>query len=123
MSALRDPLNNELVFKLRVILIVDSFDEPITFSPLQKIIMMEWHKKGPDALVKHLQEFGFIIFSRMPRSKNVLTNPYCLKSFYKLIITSSKKTFSKQKPDCAGHSSSVNTKNHAISRLLAVPPA
>ncbi|NCT52286.1 MAG: FkbM family methyltransferase [Microcystis aeruginosa G13-03] len=38
-----------------------------------KIIMMEWHKKGPDALVKHLQEFGFIIFSRMPRSKNVGT--------------------------------------------------
>ena len=38
-----------------------------------KIIMMEWHKKGPDALVKHLQDFGFIIFSRMPRSKNVGT--------------------------------------------------
>jgi hypothetical protein len=38
-----------------------------------KIIMMEWHNKGPDALVKHLQDFGFIIFSRMPRSKNVGT--------------------------------------------------
>jgi hypothetical protein len=34
---------------------------------------MEWHNKGPDALVKHLQDFGFIIFSRMPRSKNVGT--------------------------------------------------
>ncbi|MFM7278047.1 MAG: FkbM family methyltransferase, partial [Microcystis aeruginosa] len=38
-----------------------------------KIIMMEWHKKGPDALVKHLQDFGFIIFSLMPRSKSVGT--------------------------------------------------
>lgn len=38
-----------------------------------KIIMMEWHKKGPDPLVKHLQDAGFIIFSRLPRSSNVGT--------------------------------------------------
>jgi FkbM family methyltransferase len=38
-----------------------------------KIIMMEWHKKGPDPLVKHLQDAGFIIFSRLPRSTNVGT--------------------------------------------------
>jgi FkbM family methyltransferase len=36
-----------------------------------KIIVMEWHNQGPDALVKHLQDFGFIIFSRLPLSKNV----------------------------------------------------
>lgn len=36
-----------------------------------KIIMMEWHRKGPTTLEKQLEDFGFITFSRLPRSKNV----------------------------------------------------
>jgi FkbM family methyltransferase len=36
-----------------------------------KIIMMEWHRKGPNILEKQLKEAGFIAFSRLPLSSNV----------------------------------------------------
>jgi FkbM family methyltransferase len=52
--------------------ILDSLAENAQLEKI-KIIMMEWHKKGPDPLVKHLQDAGFIIFSRLPRSTNVGT--------------------------------------------------
>ncbi|MDV3000835.1 MAG: hypothetical protein N5P05_002441 [Chroococcopsis gigantea SAG 12.99] len=36
-----------------------------------KIILMEWHYRGPDTLVEQLQKVGFVCFSRLPHSKNV----------------------------------------------------
>ncbi len=36
-----------------------------------KIIMMEWHRQGPNSLLEELQKVGFIGFSRLPHSKNV----------------------------------------------------
>ncbi len=36
-----------------------------------KIIMMEWHRKGPDELADYLRQAGFAIFSRLPRSSNI----------------------------------------------------
>lgn len=36
-----------------------------------KAVMMEWHKKGPEPLIECLQQSGFAIFSRLPKSKNV----------------------------------------------------
>jgi FkbM family methyltransferase len=52
--------------------ILDALAENGQLSQI-KIIMMEWHKKGPASLEKHLEEAGFIIFSRLPRSTNVGT--------------------------------------------------
>lgn len=52
--------------------ILDDLSENGQLSQI-KVIMMEWHKKGPAPLVKHLQDAGFIIFSRLPRSTNVGT--------------------------------------------------
>ena len=36
-----------------------------------KIIMMEWHNKGPDKLAEYLRQEGFAIFSRLPHSSNI----------------------------------------------------
>ncbi|GFE70548.1 FkbM family methyltransferase [Chroococcus sp. FPU101] len=36
-----------------------------------KMIMMEWHKKGPAPLLNYLNKAGFATFSRLPASKNV----------------------------------------------------
>jgi FkbM family methyltransferase len=36
-----------------------------------KIIMMEWHRHGPNPLIEELNKVGFISFSRLPYSKNV----------------------------------------------------
>jgi FkbM family methyltransferase len=36
-----------------------------------KIIVMEWHKKGPDPILGYLKKYGFTCFSRLPKSKNV----------------------------------------------------
>jgi FkbM family methyltransferase len=36
-----------------------------------RAIMMEWHQKGPDALVNDLRKAGFVIFSRRPKSKTI----------------------------------------------------
>ncbi|WP_332864361.1 FkbM family methyltransferase [Pannus brasiliensis] len=52
--------------------ILDSLAENGQLEKI-KIIMMEWHKQGPDPLVKHLQKAGFAIFSRLPLSDNVGT--------------------------------------------------
>lgn len=38
---------------------------------LLKVIIMEWHRQGPDPLVEYLTKAGFAIFSRLPKSKNV----------------------------------------------------
>jgi FkbM family methyltransferase len=38
-----------------------------------KVIMMEWHQKGPDPLVDDLKKAGFAIFSRLPKSTNIGT--------------------------------------------------
>ncbi len=36
-----------------------------------KIIIMEWHEKGPDQLVEYLTKANFTIFSRRPKSKTI----------------------------------------------------
>ena len=36
-----------------------------------KIIVMEWHKKGPETIIAQLQKSGFSCFSRLPQSNNV----------------------------------------------------
>lgn len=36
-----------------------------------KIIIMEWHEKGPDKLVEYLTKANFTIFSRRPKSKTI----------------------------------------------------
>lgn len=36
-----------------------------------KIIIMEWHEKGSNELVKYLTKNHFTIFSRRPKSKTV----------------------------------------------------
>jgi FkbM family methyltransferase len=36
-----------------------------------RAIIMEWHQKGPDELVNYLQEVGFAILSRRPKSQNI----------------------------------------------------
>ena len=36
-----------------------------------KIIIMEWHEKGPDQLVEYLTKNGFTVFSRRPKSKTI----------------------------------------------------
>lgn len=36
-----------------------------------KIIIMEWHEKGPDELVEYLTKANFTIFSRRPKSKTI----------------------------------------------------
>lgn len=50
--------------------ILDSLAENGQLEKI-KIIMMEWHKKGPEPLIKNLQSAGFTIFSRLPLSDNV----------------------------------------------------
>lgn len=36
-----------------------------------KVIIMEWHEKGPDELVGYLNRANFTVFSRRPKSKNI----------------------------------------------------
>lgn len=36
-----------------------------------KMVMIEWHEKGPDQLVENLRDSGFAIFSRRPKSKTI----------------------------------------------------
>lgn len=36
-----------------------------------KMVMMEWHKKGPAPLLNYLNQAGFATFSRLPASKNI----------------------------------------------------
>lgn len=36
-----------------------------------KIVMMEWHKKGPAPLLNYLNQAGFASFSRLPASNNI----------------------------------------------------
>ncbi|MGY6530732.1 MAG: FkbM family methyltransferase [Cyanobacterium sp.] len=36
-----------------------------------KVIIMEWHEKGPDELVGYLRRANFTVFSRRPKSKNI----------------------------------------------------
>ncbi len=36
-----------------------------------KVIIMEWHEKGPDELVSYLRNANFTVFSRRPKSKNI----------------------------------------------------
>lgn len=51
----------------------EIFDSLVAKGQLNqiKIIMMEWHKKGPDKLVENLRQAGFAIFSRLPRSGHI----------------------------------------------------
>lgn len=51
----------------------EIFDSLVTKGQLNqiKIIMMEWHNKGPDKLAEYLRQAGFAIFSRLPRSSNI----------------------------------------------------
>ncbi|PSF39047.1 FkbM family methyltransferase [Aphanothece hegewaldii CCALA 016] len=36
-----------------------------------KMVMMEWHKKGPEPLLNYLNQAGFASFSRLPASNNI----------------------------------------------------
>jgi FkbM family methyltransferase len=50
--------------------ILESLDRANLLSRF-KIIIMEWHEKGPDKLVEYLTKAGFAIFSRRPKSKTI----------------------------------------------------
>ncbi|WP_293061811.1 FkbM family methyltransferase [Okeania sp. SIO2B3] len=51
----------------------EIFDSLVAKGQLNqiKVIMMEWHSKGPDKLAEYLRQEGFAIFSRLPRSSNI----------------------------------------------------
>lgn len=51
----------------------EIFDSLVAKGQLNqmKIIMMEWHRKGPDQLAEYLRQAGFAIFSRLPCSSNI----------------------------------------------------
>lgn len=51
----------------------EIFDSLVAKGQLNqiKIIMMEWHNKGPDKLAEYLRQEGFAIFSRLPHSSNI----------------------------------------------------
>ncbi len=51
----------------------EIFDSLVAKGQLNqiKVIMMEWHYKGPDKLADYLRQAGFAIFSRLPRSSNI----------------------------------------------------
>lgn len=48
-------------------------------STLPKIIMIEWHKQGPESLIKELEPLGYSIFS-FAEEKLHRGNLYCIKS-------------------------------------------
>lgn len=50
--------------------IFESLDSANLLSRF-KIIIMEWHEKGPDKLVEYLTKNNFTIFSRRPKSKTI----------------------------------------------------
>lgn len=50
--------------------IFESLDQA-NFLRKFKIIVMEWHEKGPQKLEDYLRKNGFTVFSRRPKSKTI----------------------------------------------------
>jgi hypothetical protein len=50
--------------------ILDALDQANLLNKF-KIVIMEWHEKGPEKLETYLRKNNFTIFSRRPKSKAI----------------------------------------------------